>query len=299
MQQYYVSKNVDYITATYEAPRALPLHEPDEAEYLLEASHRNYTRTFLYGSGARLLTNPDNPSVKAHAIYSASTLGVLRGEGHTDAEIIQSIIDNGGVIKRIDIAVTSRRQDGGIHELLPHTIAVWCASGWLESRLKADNHVINPELEIETAYIGSRKARNRLFRAYDKGHELDLERHRLIRYELETRKGAQNMARAVLSGKDIGGLIRRYVDFPASPVWKKIMASEPLGIEHLESEYLSRDEKRKQKNRDRWHWLCTDAAKAMARALYEDDVPIADNRNLELFGAAVRAYHARLQDEDN
>ncbi len=298
MQQYYVSKNVDYITATYEAPRALPLHEPDDAEYLMEASHRNYTRTFLYSSGARLLTNPDNAHVKCHAIYGGNALGVLRGEGHTDIEIINSIIENGGVIKRIDIAVTSRRQDGGIHELLPHTIALWCAGGWLDSRMKPDNHVINPALEIETAYVGSRRARNRLFKAYDKGVDLNTSRHRLIRYELETRKGAQNMARAVLSGRDIGGLIRRYVDFPASPVWRKIMASEPLGVEHLESEYLSRDEKRAQKNRDRWHWLCTDAAKAMARALYEDGIPIADSKNLELFGAAVRAYHQQLI-EDN
>lgn len=291
--EYNVSKQIDYISVSTDK---LPLGMiGDLVEEIGSARNRNYNKTYKFETGAISLVHTENPNMRVHTILSGETLGVIRGEGYTDRDIVEIIT---GIpqskITRVDVCVTSQRKDDKVHELTPHAIANIASTNRLVSRLKPDNGVISPDMIVETAYIGSRKARNRLFRAYDKGLELDLEPMRVIRYELETRKRANVVMNALNEGIDIGSIIKKYVDFPNVPVWNKIMNAPSVPMPHVENN-ITAQEKRSIEKANRWHWLLTSVAPALARALVEDYMDADDgadmmsSENMRLF--SVHTYN--------
>lgn len=290
---YKVKKQVDYIACSVSSFDIL-----DDIFGSSEDTNprqRNYNRAKQFEIGVFIQWHDSNAKMKTSVIMTGETLQKLRDVGFSDYDILKWLRDMPKCsFSRIDVCVTSMKTDGTIHGFLPHAVNYLASNGMCETRLKVDNPVASPELEVETAYIGSRTSRNRLFRAYDKGLDLGLEARRIVRYELETRKNATHIATELVIDKtDIGALIRRYIDFPQIEEWVKIMGSvqaENWKVERYETEH--------DKNARRWEWLMSSVAPAMAKALFHDDCDISDNKNADKFAQAVAFHYNKLIDSN-
>jgi hypothetical protein len=291
---YKVKKQVDYIACSVSSFEVM-----DDVFGSSEDTtprQRNYNRAKVFEIGVFMQWHDANPKMKISLIMSGETLQKLRDVGFADYDILKWLRDMPKCsFSRIDVCVTSMRTDDKIHGFLPHAINYLAVNGMCETRLKVDNPVTSPELEVETAYIGSRTSRNRIFRAYDKGIELGLEAMRIVRYELETRKNATHIATELVIDKtDIGALIRRYIDFPQIEEWVEIMGSVQADNWKVDSYETEAD-----KNNRRWDWLMSSVAPAMAKALYQDNVDVSENENADKFAAAVAFYYNKLIDNAN
>jgi hypothetical protein len=292
---YLVNKKVDYLSVTVDKTDHRIVGEiVEEMDY---SPLRNYDKAFVTENQARIFKSSNNKNMGTHIVMSGACLDILRGEGHSDTELARYFMEYEGCkISRCDVCVTSERRDGKKHNLSPHYLAMLSKSGELKSRQSPDNGVINPEMYIETHYIGSRKSRNRLFKAYDKGVDLGLHSRRLIRYEMEVRKQANVTLNAVSQGIDIGSIIRRYYDYPSVSLWGEIMGAESVSMPHIEDK-TTIDDKKKNEDASRWHWLFTSVAPAMAKALISDNVSIEENENLRLWGIHVQQLYEDLKNE--
>lgn len=283
-----VNKCLDWLSITTHSTKAPDWIIGTSINELPYSPLPNYEKASQGNTGAIICQHSQKPELGLHIILSGETLGILRGEGHTDIEICQFFESEKS--SRIDIAVTAENINRYRESLTPSRIAKLAASGKMKSKMKPDNGVVSPDSHLETAYIGSRASRNRLLKIYDKGVELGDIADKIIRYELQTNKNAMGVVRAVAQGLDIGGIIRRYVDFPECHEWITIMNSESVRMPQLE-DYRTAHQKRVDKNNDRWHWLLTSVAPALAKALVSDAIgtgkPIEQSENLRLFNIRV------------
>lgn len=283
MSDYIVTKNVDYISFTSryaESPFA-------EKHYqFIKPVIANYDHAEIHRSGTIHMWSSKNAKIGHHYICSGSTLQWFREHGHEDIKIVKSALEH-GAISRIDIAVTSQRADEKQHEFTPSAIAVWCTNDLLKSRLKPANGLAKNGL-VETQYIGNPKTRKRIFRAYDKGLEQGFLSNLLIRYELETRKDASVVARQVAQGNDIGGIMRRYIDFPECTVYQQIMDSKPSRVIHETGEIqLDTAEKLELERQKKWMWLNESIAPMIKKLLSEneqfDNISLYENEYMSEF----------------
>lgn len=119
----------------------------------------------------------------------------------------------------------------------------------------------------ETIYIGDLKKRGRkgVFRAYNKGLELGIDKL-LTRFELEVRKkSAQVAMRRILLGVSIPKIITDVIDMPGIEWWKDIMGAKggDLPVYHPpeKPDPIAR----------RWHWLIKQVAPALGRLIAIND----------------------------
>lgn len=257
-------------------------------------TQRNYNRAKRYEIGILVQWHEKRPEMKINVILSGTTLDTMREAGFNDWSILHWLKNMPNCkFNRIDVAITSKRTNGQIHGFLPHAINYLALNGMCETKLKIDNPVATPELEVETAYIGSRKARNRLFRAYDKGIELGQAARRLIRYELETRKNANHIADDIHDNRtDIGAIIRRYIDFPHIEDWIEIMDSQPAENYRLDDhrpQHVIDSEKRN----NREAWLIKSVAPAIAKLAHEYHDGF-DNEFFSKFSSAIALHYNKL-----
>jgi hypothetical protein len=290
-----VNKIVDYLSLTLKfgsVPDWIIGTQITDLEY---SPNKNYNTAQIAESGAIIMFHTEYENVGTHVICSGDTLGNLRGEGHSDIDICTWCLEHKA--SRIDIAVTAENINMPYSaSLTPMDIARLADSEQMKSRLKPDNGITDSSMKLETAYIGSRLSRNRILRAYDKGKQLGEIADKIIRYELETRKNAQGIVRAVSMGSDIGGIIKRYVDFPTSTRWQSIMNAPSVRMPQLETNQTT-SEKEANKRANRWYWLMTSVAPALARALIDDIVPYDENENLRLFNVHVDNIIRKLENE--
>lgn len=289
-KDYETKKQVDYITFSTE--RFAPIDDILGNSKECKPFNKNYNKAYRFNCGLTVQYHTEQPRMKQHVTMSGEVLDIVRDYGFSDATICEWAMSlKSSKIGRIDIAVTSWRTDGLIHGFLPQMAHYAHLNGMCETKLTLDKPVTNVNGEIETCYIGSRKARNRILRAYDKGVEMGGLANRIIRFEMETRKGANKIAEQVKAGMDIGGIIRRYVDFPDNEDYVAIMDSEPLKNTRDDSS-LTEDEKFDKKRMDRWHWLMTSVSPTLAKALYEDAVDVDENEMFAKF-TSMTAFHLR------
>ena len=288
---YIVTQCVDYLTWTKAVP---DWFENNATIYQqIKSPNRNYDRAEISNSGILHLWHTRNDAMKHHYIASGETLALLRNGGYDDKDIVAWCLENAH-ITRIDIAVTSQREDNKPHGFTPHQLAWAVRDGRLKSRMKPAKDIVN-EMKTETKYIGNRKTRKRLFRAYDKGLDLGQELNQLIRYELETRQGTKTIARSILAAQPYSTIIKRYVDFPDIAVWNEIMSTEIVQIKQIEPS-LSPPEKAKEKSQSRWSWLMRSIVPLVGKSVREDEmlgIPRTDNENFTDF---IRAIMAEVDD---
>lgn len=288
---YRTYSGIDYIAASNTLNNQVHLFD-DIIRVEEKAPLRNYNRTIYYNSGAIQMYSTTDTRVGTHIQISGEPLGVLRGEGFTDLDILNRVMEYGFKLSRIDIQVTSenvaKENDTEYriyHSLNPGTILKLCNQDELVSRLKPDNPVVDRQKQVETCYIGSRSSRNRIFRAYDKGLELGMAANQIIRYELETRKNPQGIARAIMIGESIPSIIRRFVDFPKNDTWIELMSDNVATMPQIDTN-LTAWEKEEIENAQRWQWLIETAAKTLNKALNFDRnkyIADMDNENLRMF----------------
>lgn len=293
---YKVNKCVDYLTIT--TSENMPSWIAGTMEKLERSPNRNYNTAYRAENGAIKMFHTEQPQMSTHWILSGETLGIIRGEGHSDSDVIEQAVDLRGKVTRIDIAVTVHNEDMSNLDITPNWINELANDGYMESRLKLDNGVSLPDMDIATCYIGSRKSRNRILRVYDKGVQLDIGKYKMTRIELETRKNANAVVRALKNNEDIGAIIRRYVDFPSVDQWVEIMGKESAIMPQIE-DVRTIAEKRTKEKADRWHWLMTSVAPALAKALYYDYCEPELNENLRLFNIHTHNILSEMIEESD
>lgn len=286
---YIVTQNVDYLTWT-KAKADWFFAERVFGE--TKSPNPNYTNAEISTTGIMHLWNWKNEDMKHHYIASGETLSNLRNAGYDEKEIVRWCLENAH-ITRIDIAITSQRDDDKPHGFNPHHLAWAVRDGRLKSRMKADAKDIALDMKTQTKYIGNRKTRKRLFRAYDKGADMNLEPFKLIRYELETRQGTKTIAREVVKNTPYNAIIKRYVDFPDVAVWNEIMLAEIAQIRQIEPS-MTPMELLQEKSSSRWRWLMKSIVPVIGKALEHDEklgIPRAENQNFTDFIRAVMAEY--------
>jgi len=273
---YIVDKNIDYLSFT------LPLDTPMSFFWLdgqvieKESSgggSYGYNMRREYQSGLVQMWHTHKKEMGLHCIYSGKAIARLE---HSPIILIDSLLENGRKISRLDLAVTSRKEDGSEHELTPHAIAELALKSMVETKLM-NGVQIGQDMRIQTAYFGSLKTRKRLFRAYDKGLEQGHVANFVVRYELETRQNATQLAKAVAEGKDIGALINNYISV-IHPHWQVIMGAISQKPDYAESDKTNND--------DLWAWLMDSCAPALGRAIAQCKPELLEG-NLEAFRGAV------------
>lgn len=284
MKEYIVQKHLDYLTFTSHKPlldkRLSPLYQYTKSPIA------NYDIAKMYRSGMLQLESTRDERVGIHFICSGSCLAYMRSNEMDERNFLQRVLEI-GQISRIDIAITSFTTDTSEHELQPAHIVAMCARNELKSRLKPAKEIAK-NFTTETKYIGNQKTRRRLFRAYDKGLDEGGEAGRIVRFELETRRGGNIIGRAVRDGVDIGALMRRYVDFPSSELWLKIMDSKPAEIKHEAGEItIDAFEKSRLERVAKWQWLNESIAPMLRKLLLDneqiDDISKYENEYLHEF----------------
>lgn len=283
---YIVTQNVDWLSWT----KAIPDWFPSQKVFdTIKSPIPNYDRAEVSTTGIMHLWHSYHDDVKHHYIASGETLSNLRNAGHDEKDIVQWVLEN-ATISRIDIAITSQRDDEQPHGFNPHALAWACRDMRLKSRMKPSKD-ITENMKTETKYIGNRQTRKRLFRAYDKGLDSGGEAGRLVRYELETRQGTKVIAREILKGTPYNAIIKRYVDFPDIAVWQEIMNAIPAQIKH-DSEARTPMEMAQDKSKSRWEWLMRSIVPVVGKALEHDKklgIKPEDNQSFTDFIRAIMA----------
>lgn len=285
MKTYLVNKCVDYLTSTSHEPQK---HFSQKHYQLVKPINNAYDMAEMHISGMLHMWHSRKPKLGHHYVLSGKPLEWVRTHMMTDVELISDMMQHGD-ISRIDVAVTSMPDDGSEHELQPHNIMELCRDGLLVSRLKPAKEIAENG-NTETKYIGNPKKRRRLFRAYDKGIQLDLDEYkkREIRYELETGMNANVVARMVTSEQDIGAIIRRYVDFPSSDVWISIMGEANSILKHETGERpIDAHEHERLERQAKWLWLNESIAPMISKLINAnkdiDDITLYENEYLHNF----------------
>jgi hypothetical protein len=286
MKTYIVNKCVDYLTVTSHEPRS---HFSKKQFQLVKPVNPAYDMAEMHVSGMLHMWHSRKPKLGHHYVMSGKPLQWIRDHIMTDTELVADMMQF-GVISRIDIAVTSMPDDGSEHELQPHKIMELCRDGLLVSKLKPAKEIAENG-NTETKYIGNPQKRRRLFRAYDKGIQLDLDEYkkREIRYELETGMNAHVVGKMVASSQDIGAIIRRYVDFPHNEVWISIMGAASSELKHTDTgeRDINAHEREALERQAKWLWLNESIAPMIARLINAnrdiDDITLYENEFLHNF----------------
>lgn len=174
------------------------------------------------------------------------------------------VFDEGSKFSRVDFAVTVE----GLEPLF-----------WFHEAMKRDK-ILSKRFDgdaskaisdrfgnPETIYIGDLKKRGRkgVFRAYNKGLELGIDKL-LTRFELEVRrKSAQVAMRRILLGVSIQKIITDVIDLPGADWWKDIMGTKDATLPTYHP-----DDKLNPIAR-RWHWLIKQVAPALGRLIAIND----------------------------
>jgi len=235
---------------------------------------RFYNRGYRDGVGLRYYFGNQNSKVKkALCVASGEALEVLHSQGLTDEYLIASALENNASFSRIDLAVTEWVES--------ELVTLWDVENWFKYDMIESQLLLGGCKEIscietgavrntQTLYIGDLSKRGKLgiFRAYDKGIELDLGQYLGTRLELELRaKKAQAIAENIANRNDFSGSFRqnfnvyadnfdRLMDAPVSePIKRKRGIAKPKDIEMDK----------------RWQWLMEQVAPALRDAIAYDE----------------------------
>jgi len=263
-----IERYIDYMQYSVLKP------ERDCAEMDAITPLRFYNRGYRDVFGLRFYYGNQNSKVKkALVVASGESLELLHSQGLTDEYLIGSALENNASFSRIDLAVTEWIEEG--------LVTLWDVENWVRYGL-VDSSLIQSGAKtieridaygtkaIETLYIGDISKRGKLgiFRAYDKGIELDLGQYLGTRLELELRaKKAHDIAENIAYRNDFSGSFRQHFNVyadnfdrlmdapPSEPIKRKRGLAKPKDIEMDK----------------RWQWLMEQVAPALKDAIAYDE----------------------------
>jgi DNA relaxase NicK len=267
-----IERNVDYFAASINFPEIACR----ENEYKLVPSIKFYKRGYEDEKQIRYYYGNPN-SKKAFAVVSGQAMQNLRMEGNTDAQIIDAFLSKGARCSRIDLAVTEWVEDNLV---TLDEVETWYKQGKITSTWVAGGCKEIAEIPqdgdraVQTIYIGSIEQRGKkgIFRAYDKGIEINLEACMVTRLEIEDRGDkAMVSAHRVAQTNDVAGVFRTRFNVDDEQ-FERLMQNPVADLTRRVS-LPKRDEI--DVHVARWQWLIKQIAPSIKQA-------IADDKRLEL-----------------
>lgn len=227
-----------------------------------------YKRGYRHPLGFRIYFGNPN-SNKANVIASGETMQSLRNDQKLDAEVIEWMLSNGGEISRLDLAVTEWIEEDLV---TLEDVKKWFNDGIIESSLTqhglksiSGNALLGTE-HLETLYIGDLKKRGKkgIFRAYDKGIELNIGEYLSTRIELELkREKAHSVAKRLAASNDIAGNFRTHFNVKSKD-FERLMDADTVPA--VRGKNLVKEEESEEIKR-RWDWLLKQVAPSLKDAI--------------------------------
>lgn len=214
-----------------------------------------------------------NPkSQKAQVVCSGSVMENLRSL-RNDYEIVGWALEAGGQFSRIDLAVTNWQTLDGM--IFVEDVQKWVENDLIDSALLSGGAKTITEVcatgknVVQTLYVGSMKERGKkgIFRAYDKGIELDLGPYIGTRLELELkREKADIVARRLAETNDISGNFRAYFNVKHRE-FERLMDADAVSTKRGKAKEREEEEAALKK---RWEWLINQVAPSLRQAIEDD-----------------------------
>jgi len=236
-------------------------------EYSMVTPLKFYKRGYRDEFGSRLyFGNPNSP--KALVVMSGQALEAMRGNGFSDQEIIDLGLRHDAQYTRVDLAVTEWVE----HDLVQlEDIQTWFTSGLIVSSLvggglkEISSISENTGRTVETLYIGDMQKRGKkgIFRAYDKGLEINIGQYLATRLEYEDRgEKAHNSALRLHDTGSISGVFRSRFDVKSSD-FERLMDADALTTKRGAGKFQEEE----MENEKRWQWLLKQVAPALKDAI--------------------------------
>lgn len=232
-----------------------------------------YSRGYRDEYGFRIYYGNPKAPTKAFVIASGEPLENMRSLGKFDYEILNWAFSVDAKFSRIDLAVTNWQTMDGM--IFVEDVQAWYKQGLIDSNhcdygAKCIEEVSQSGKNTqETLYIGdyAKRGKKGIFRAYDKGIDLDIGAYLATRLELEDRgEKAHNAALRLADTGDISGNFRarfnvRHKEFD------RLMDADAVSI-HRGKGKLKLEEY--EENDKRWTWLLNQVAPALREAIERD-----------------------------
>lgn len=238
-----------------------------ENEYSEVTPLRFYKRGYRDEYGSRLYYGNPN-SAKALVVMSGQALEAMRGHGMTDGEIVQLGLRHDAEFSRLDLAVTEWVETDLIQL---EDIQSWFTGGLISSSLvsgglkEISSISENTGRTVETLYIGDMQKRGKkgIFRAYDKGIEINIGQYLATRLEYEDRgEKAHNSAIRLADTDSVSGVFRSRFDVKSRD-FERLMDADALTTKRGKGKFEEED----MENERRWQWLMNQVAPSLQEAI--------------------------------
>ena len=227
---------------THEAGEWIRLYASDKANVSVTARN-GYRDAYQTKTGIVVQWNVDREEMGYHVIIAGSAIRNILEHNELDQKtLIQTVIDAGGSITRLDLAKDLTYTQTNLDKIYQAL-----EQGQYSGTARKFSQVHSPD-GGNTIYVGSRQS-EKFIRIYNKAAQLALENTFWTRYELET-KGmvARAMATALVQESNWGAcfdtMARHMVDIRGSVDYARFFAegAPEIGIPKLE----------KQTDREKW-----------------------------------------------
>jgi phage replication initiation protein len=250
---------------THEAANWISLYASNRASMAI-APNNGYKQAYRAENGIVVQWNTDREEMGYHVVIAGSAIRYILSNYELDQKaLIQTVIDAGGSITRLDIAKDVQGVNISIDEIYK---ALERGEHSGTARTFSQIHSLNGG---NTIYVGSRQS-EKFIRIYDKGAQQGAKQELWYRYELET-KGmvARAVATLLCSNSNWNAAFTTIaiamVNIPANRDYQAFFAdkSAPIGIPKLE------------KKSDREKWIESQVTPAVAKHAIEfpDSIAVA------------------------
>jgi len=203
-----------------------------------------------------------------------------------DYEILNWALEAGAKFSRLDLAVTQWQDFTGFVAM--EDVEKWVTDGLVTANgLYGQAKTISSlafggRKDLETLYVGDLKQRARkgIFRAYDKGLELNIGKYMSTRLELELkREKAHVVANRIAKTNDIAGNFRAYFDVKHKD-FIRLMDADAVSTKRGKAKMRVEEN---EQNMKRWEWLINQVAPALKSAIKHDREEGKGDANIKAF----------------
>lgn len=202
----------------------------------------------------------------AYVVMGGEYMHNSRVVGWSDRDTIRQIIEDDGIIRRMDIAITDYVEEDLI---TPACIAEMVRAGGVHGAMaeygaKTISSVVGEKYSsVETTYIGdiSKRGKKGVFRAYDKGLEMNMDKYMITRLEIEERGDNAHMsAKRFSEGATLTQIIESRLKFDDERM-KRLFLEDAIDVSRGDQIISKTDAERMQ---NRYEWLMNQVAPALA-----------------------------------
>lgn len=255
--------NIDYYQAS------IVIHEPKASDNRYQPHYpmQWYKRAYIDEDGVRYNFGNEK-SKKALIVASGQACEWLYAKYSTTENVLAYLAADRSSISRFDIALTNYVDNDLI--TVSDFVEMW-KNGEVESTLldggvkQVSSFDKDGEILPETFYLGDLEKRGKkgLFRAYDKGIQLDIGKYMITRFELEERGDkAKSSMKRILNGNSLESVMLSRVNV-TNERFKRLVDAEPCKTlrgkakEKIENEELD----------NTWKWLIEQVAPAIKKTI--------------------------------